>query len=152
MGKNMCPYAIIFGEKHTYFISHHYKNTENDKIEEVTFLNTKNGSLDPFDYHLKKCAKDVFKTLERSHNHTFWPDVENGLKNEEDVEEDEDLIETQYLNRNNEAVENFIQKSVICYERDTDYAFRQCVHQCNFEQCYQNKNGIDILKSVVCKT
>ena len=31
-GKNLCPYAIIIGEKYTYFIDHHYKFTEIDKL------------------------------------------------------------------------------------------------------------------------
>ena len=43
------------------------------------------------------------------------------------------------------------QKCVICYERDSDYAFRQRGHQCTFEQCYQNKGYNDILKCVVCR-
>ena len=30
MGKNMVPYAIIIGEKYTYFIAHHYNFIEND--------------------------------------------------------------------------------------------------------------------------
>ena len=33
MGNNMVPYAIILGEKYTYFLYHRYKIFENDKIE-----------------------------------------------------------------------------------------------------------------------
>ena len=33
---------------------------------------------------------------------------------------------------------------VICNERDSVYAFRQCVHQCICEQCYQYKGDVDI--------
>ena len=62
------------------------------------------------------------------------------------------MIETQYLNWNNEVVKIFIQKCVICYERDSVYAFRQGGHQCIWEQCYQNKGDIDILKCVLCRT
>ena len=71
---------------------------------------------------------------------------------EVEVEEDDDLIETQYLNGNNEKVKIFNQKCVICYERASVYAFRQCGHQCICEQGYQNKGDIDILKCVVCRT
>ena len=46
----------------------------------------------------------------------------------------------------------FVQKCVICLERVSNYAFRQCDHQCICEQCYQKKSDIDILKCVVCKT
>ena len=67
-------------------------------------------------------------------------------------EEVEDLIETRYLNGNNEVVKNFKQKCVICSERDSVYAFRQCGHQCICEQCYQIKGDINILKCIVCKT
>ena len=66
--------------------------------------------------------------------------------------EDEVLVETQNLYGNNEVVKNFTEKCVICCERDSVYAFRQCGHQCICEQCYQNKGDIDILKCVVCRT
>ena len=151
----MCAYAIIIGEKYTYFIGHHYKYIENDKIEEGTLLN----SPDPIDYHVENCGKDVFKKLECSLIHTFWPGVGEDIENEnnfsdveDEVEEGGDLIETQYLNGNNEVVEIFDQKCVSCLERDSDYAFRQCGHQCICEQCYQKKGDIDILKCVVCRT
>ena len=68
------------------------------------------------------------------------------------VEEDEVLIETNYCNGNKELVKNLNHKGVMCYERDSDYAFRQCGHQCTCEQCYQDKSDIDILKCVVCRT
>ena len=45
MGSNMCPYAIMVGETYTYFIAHHYKFIENDKIEEGTLLNATNNSF-----------------------------------------------------------------------------------------------------------
>ena len=42
MGNNMVPYAIIIGEKFTFFIAHHYNFIENDKIEEGTLVNATN--------------------------------------------------------------------------------------------------------------
>ena len=144
IANNMIPYAIIIGEKYTYFVAHHYKFIENDKIEEATLLNSTNGY--PYDYHLDKCGVDSFKKLERILIHTFWPGVGEDIENEDDisdeedeVEEDDDLIETQSLNGNNEVVKIFNQKCVICLERDSIYAFRQCGHQCICEQCYQKK-------------
>ena len=47
MGNNMIPYAIILGEKFTFFLYNRYKFIENNKIEEGTFLNATNTSLDP---------------------------------------------------------------------------------------------------------
>ena len=47
MGNNTVPYAILLGEKNTYFLYHSYKFIGNDKIEEDTLLNATNGSLDP---------------------------------------------------------------------------------------------------------
>ena len=131
-----------------------FKFIENDKIEEETLLNATNDSLDPFDYHLGKCGVDSYKTLERSQIHTFYPHIEEDEEDEDDVlvEEDADMIETNYCNGTNEVPKIFIQKCVICYERDSDHAFRQCGHQCICEQCYQNKGLIDILKCVVCRT
>ena len=100
----------------------------------------------------------LLKKLERSLIHTFWPSVGKDIENEDDISdvedevvEDDDLIETQYLNGNNEVFKIFNQKCVICLERDSDYAFRQCGHQCICEQCYQNKGVVDILKCVVCR-
>ena len=107
-----------------------YKFIENNKIEERTLLNATNNSLDPFDYHVEKCGVDSFKKLECSLIHTFWPGHGEDIENEDDIsdveyefEEDGDLIETQYLDGNNEVVKFFNQKCVICLERDSDYAF-----------------------------
>ena len=132
MGNNMCPYTIAIGEKYTYFISIHYKFIENDKFEEGALLNAANGSLDPFDFHLGKCGVDSFKTIERSQIHTFNPHIEEDAEDEDDVlvEENDDLVETNSCNGTNEVVESFNQKCVICYERDSDYEFRQCGQQC----------------------
>ena len=121
----MVPYAIILEEKYRYFLYHRYKFIENDKIEESILLNAKNGSLDPFDYVVEKCGVDPFKRLEPSLIHTFWPGHGEDIENEDnvsdvedEVEEDGDLIETQYLNGNNEVVKIFDQKCVICLERE----------------------------------
>ena len=155
MGINMIPYAIMIGERYTYFLYHRYKFIENDKIEEGTLLNATNTSLDPYDYHLEKCGIDSFKKIERDLIHTFWSghgkDVDD-LVEEDIVEEDEILIEPDYCIGNNEVVKIFNQKCVICLEKDSIYAFRQCGNQCICEQCYQNKGDIDIIKCVVCRT
>ena len=154
MGNNMSPYAIMIGERYTYFLYHRYKFIENDKIEEGTLLNATNISLDPYEYHLEKCGIDSFKELERILIHSFWSGHGEDIENVDDDEDlvEEDVVETQYFNGNNEVVKIFNQKCVICYERDSVYAFRQCGHQCICEQCYQSKGDIDILKCVVCRT
>ena len=105
MGNNMVPYTFAIGEKYTYFISTHYKFFENDKIEEGTSLNATNDSLDPFDNHLEKCGIDSFKVLEHTQIHSFYLDSEEDAEDGDDVlvEEDEDLIETNYCNGNNEV-------------------------------------------------
>ena len=151
IGNNMVPYALAVGEKYTYFLYYRYKFIENDKIEEGTLLN---GSFDPYDYHLEKCGIDSFKKIERNLIHSFWLGHGEDIENEDDDDDlvEEDVVETQYFNGNNEVVKIFNQKCVICYERDSVYAFRQCGHQCICEQCYQSKVDIDILKCVVCRT
>ena len=135
IGNNMIPYTFAVGEKYTYFLYYRYKFIENDKIEEGTLLNTTYPSLDPYDYHLEKCGIDSFKNLERSLIHSFWAghgeeEDDDDLVEEDVVERNEDLIETQYFNGTNEVVKIFNQKCVICYERESVYAFRQCGHQC----------------------
>ena len=109
------------------------------------------------DYHVENCGVDSYKKVELSLINTFWP----GIKEDEEVEDvedvevdeqDEDLIETQYLNGNNEVVKILIKSFFICYERNSIYAFRQSGHQCFCEHCYQIKSDFDILKCVFCRT
>ena len=154
MGNNMIPHAIMIGERYTYFLYHHYKFIENDKIEEGTLLNATNISLDPYDFHLEKCGIDSFKKLERSLIHSFWSGHGEDIEVEDDVlvEEDINIHEIEYTHGDNEIVKVFNQKCVICLERDSDYIFKQCGQQCICDQCYQNKGDIDILKCVVCRT
>ena len=149
MGNNMIPHAIMIGERYTYFLYHHYKIIENDKILEGTLLNASRSGLDPYDCHIERCGIDSFKKLDHSLIHTFWPG--HGEDQNENVE-DVILIEPSYTNGNNEVDKIFNQKCVICFERDSVYAFRQCGHQCICDQCYKNKGDIDILTCVVCRT
>ena len=151
MGNNMILHAIMIGERYTYFLYHRYKFIENDKILEGTLLNASHSSLDPYDYHIERCGIDSFKKLDHSLIHTFWLGHGENQDQKENVE-DEILIEPSYTNGNNEVVKIFNQKCVICFERDSIYAFRQCGHQCICDQCYENKGDIDILTCVVCRT
>ena len=155
----MVPYAYAIGEKYTYFIYHRYKFIENDKIEEGTLLNSSNGSLDPYDYHLENCCKDAFYTTEANRVHSSWPGKDCGLffpyEDEEDIEEvvvdNVDIQEREYTNGNDEVVKFLNRKCVICLERDSEYIFKQCGHQSFCQVYYQNKGDIDILKCVVCR-
>ena len=151
MANNMIPYAIMIGERYTYFLYHHYKFIENDKILEGTLLNASRSSLDPYDYHIGRCGVDSFKKLDHSLIHTLWPDHGEDQDQNENIE-DEILIEPSYTNGNNDVVKIFNQKCVICFERDSVFAFRQCGHQCICERCYENKGDIDILTCIVCRT
>ena len=157
MGNNMIVYAIMIGERYTYFLYHRYKFIENDKIEEGTLLNATNTSLDPYDYHLEKCGIDSFKNLERNLIHSFWSghgeDIESDdEENEDNFQEDVNIHELEYTDGDNKIVKVFNQKCVICFEKDSEYIFKQCGHQCICEQCYQSKGDIDMLKCVVCRT
>ena len=153
MGSNIKPYSIAIGEKFTYFLYNRWKFLENDKIEEGTLLNRTNFSLDPFDYHIEKCGVDSFKKTECSLIHSYWLNSEedDDVVEEDIFEQEENLVETTYLNGNNEVVKIFNEKCVICLDRDSIYAFRECGHQCICQQCYDNKGDIDILKCVVCR-
>ena len=158
MGNNMIPYTFAIGEKYTYFKSTHYKFIENDKIEEGTLLNPSSDSLDPYDYHLNKNGLDCFKKLLQCNRiHSSWLSMKSGdmeeiVEDEEDIEEDVDIQELEYTDESNELVKVFNQNCVICLERDSDYIFKHCGHQCICEECYQNKGNTDILKCVNCIT
>ena len=110
------------------------------KIEEGTLLNRSDDSLDPYDYRLEKCGRDVFKTIAANRIHSSWPGMECGFM-EEIVEDEEDvnIHELEYTDGSNEVVKTFNQKCVICFERDSDYIFKQCGHQCICEECHQKK-------------
>ena len=121
IGNNMIPYAIMIGERYTYFLYDRYKFIENDKIEENTLLNATDQSLDPFDYHAEKCGIDSFKKLERNLIHTLWPghgenmeDEDDDLieENENNIQEDINIHELQYTNGNN-MIKSF--QSKMCY-------------------------------------
>ena len=98
-------------KKNKSFISDHYKFFEIDKIQEGTLLKATNNNLDPFLYHLGKCGADSFKTIEHCQNHSFYFDCEQDGEGEVEgdvlVEEDEDIIETNYCNGTKEVVKNF---------------------------------------------
>ena len=159
MGNNMVPYAYAIGEKYTYFIYHCYKSIENDKIEEGTLLNATDTSLDPFDYHLETCGRDVFWTRKAYRIHGSWPDMNCALiipdeDEDEDEDEDNDNVDIQEeveYNGDNDVVRIFNQKCVICLERDSEYTFKHCGHQCICDKCYQNKDNIDIQKCFLCR-
>ena len=89
--------------------------------------------MDPYDYHLKKCGKDVCKTIEAIRIHSSWPGMECGfmekiVKEEENVEEDVNIHDLEYTDGSNEVVKIFNQKCVIYHERDSEYLFKQCGH------------------------
>ena len=93
MCNNMVPYVIIVVEKQTYFSYNRCKTIENHRIEEETLLNEINSSLDPYDYHVEKCGKDVFKKLEHSLIHACWPGHGENIENEDDILVVEDEVE-----------------------------------------------------------
>ena len=83
--------------------------------------------------------------IEFNRTHSCWPSLNEGLMEEDNVsteanveiEEDgdkehDDLSELDYYKGGNGLVKGFNQKCVICLERDSDYVFRQCRHQCVF--------------------
>ena len=145
MGNNMIPYTFAVGEGYTYFISTLYRFIENDKIEEGMLLNASNNSLDPYDYNLSKNGSDCFKKLlDCNRIHSSWLSMDSGdmaecVEDEEDVEEDVNIHELEYTDGSKEVVKIFKQKCVSCLERDSDYIFKQCGHQCLCEECYQIK-------------
>ena len=158
MGNNMIPYTFVVGDRYTYFISTHYNYFENVKIQKGTLLHLSNDSMDPYDYHLSKNSLNCFKELlEYNQIHSFWPDMQSGdmeeiIEDEEVVEEDDKIHELEYTYGSNEVVKISNQNCVLCLERDSDFIFKQCGHQCICEECYQNKGDIKIFKCSFCET
>ena len=61
------------------------------------------------------------------------------------------MFNASYHNGNNEVLEIFNEKCVICFERDSVNAIRQCGHECMCESFYRNKGDKDALNCVVCR-
>ena len=101
--------------------------------EEVTLSNSTNDSVNPYDYHVLKCGDDAFKSMGCKQFHTYYTDVEDEGDNWGG--EQESLFKPVYCNGNIEMVKIFNQECVICFEKTSDYAFRQCGHQCICENC-----------------
>ena len=100
---------------------------------------------------------DAFKELEQTQINTCWPDFGEDIEDEDDglVEEDEeneDLTETIFTNRNKELVKFLNENCVICCEGDSANVFRQCGHECICDDCYQNRINTALLSCVVCRT
>ena len=119
---------------------------------ERSSLNQTDDSLDPYDYHLTKCGEDDITTMECNQIHTYHPDeeVEEKVLDAWD-REPEAFFKPDFCNGKNEMMKILNQKCVVCFERESVYAFRQCGHQCMCESCYQIKSDIDMLKSIVCR-
>ena len=91
-----------------------------------------------FDYHIEKSGLDCLKKLlEYNWIHSSWP------------ENDVNIDELDYTDGGNKTVKIFYQKRVIFLERDSDFTFKQCGHQCICDQWYQNKDNIVIKKCIV---
>ena len=133
-------------------------------IEDGTLLHSTNDCLEPFDYHLAKYGECAFETIECNQIHSFYPSKEAEEGNEEGViwraqkesdgwvEERKNLDNPAYCNGNNEMVRISNQKSNICFDDPSVYAFRQCGFQNTCKSCYEIKGEIDILGCLVCRT
>ena len=98
-----------------------------------------------------KYVEVVFETMECNQIHSFYPDeeveVDDGgddiWRDQRDLhdwaEERKNLDEPACCNGNNEIMKMFNQKCVICFQKSSVYAFRQCGHHCICEKCYENK-------------
>ena len=62
------------------------------------------------------------------------------------VAQEETLFKLDYCNGNNEVVQIFNQKCVICIERDSEYAFRKNGYQCASQNGFNNEDDINIKK------
>ena len=65
----MIPIAIDVGEEYTYFITYNHKFIEIERIDAGTLFNSTNDSVHPCNYHVLKCKKGAFKTMECNPHH-----------------------------------------------------------------------------------
>ena len=61
MGNNIIPCSIAIGEENIYSLTPHFKFVKRDRIDDNKFLSTNENSVDPFDYHVSNCGKEMFK-------------------------------------------------------------------------------------------
>ena len=78
----------------------------------------------------------------------YFNEVNNENQIDQEIDEEVEIFENKFYNGTNELLKIFNQKCVICLEKDSIYAFRQCGHLCLCEMCYNS----EITKCVVCRT
>ena len=88
--------------------------------------------------------------FESTYNYLISSSINTLMEDEIEIVEDEDadeVDENQIYNGTNEIVKIFNQKCVICLDKDSVYAFRNCGHLCLCENCFDSR----ITKYIVCR-
>ena len=154
MGNIMISTALAGREKHTYFISDHYKLLEKNNIEEETFLNCiLYDSIIPYEDQVLKCSGEGFKTIKCNQFHSFHRNEDGEEDNEEEYmwraqrqldnwsEEQRNCLKPAYCNGNKETVKISNEECAMCFENHSVYAFCQCGHQRICENCWTNSKA-----------
>ena len=91
--------------------------------------------------------------------HTYYPNQDEDeyiwriRKNlDEGVNEQRISGKPDYIKRNNEVVKCLPQKCVIGFGRDSEHASEKCGHLFTCSSFFDNKDDVNILKCVVCRT
>ena len=72
MGNNSTPYSIAIDDENSYFLTPHFKFITGEKNNYNELLKTKEGSVDPLDYHVSNCAKNSFEKLRKNKVHSNY--------------------------------------------------------------------------------
>ena len=65
MGNKLNPFSVMIGDENIYILTPYFKLNKRDEINVNQLLKTKEGSVDPFDYHVSNCGKNSFKKLRK---------------------------------------------------------------------------------------
>ena len=72
VGNNLTPFSIAIGGENIYFLTPHFKFFKRVKNNEKELLKTKEGSVDPFDYHVSNFGKNSFKKIRKYKIHSNY--------------------------------------------------------------------------------
>ena len=65
MRHNITPYSIAMVDEKIYFLAPHFKFLKREKFSSNELLETKEGFVDPLDYHVSKCGENSFEKLRK---------------------------------------------------------------------------------------
>ena len=63
MGNNLTPNSFAIGDEYIHFLTPHFKFIKREMIKNDEIMNKLKKSVNPYDLHVSRCGKNLFKKL-----------------------------------------------------------------------------------------